>query len=99
MPYPLSRRAADTEGGAKAARKQDTLDQLQRLFVVAVALTLPVVVLEMGGHLFPAFHHWTARVIGLQTNGMIQFTLTTLVLMAGAAVLCVGHSCAAQRSA
>jgi Cu+-exporting ATPase len=46
----------------------------------AAALTLPVFILEMGGHLFPAFHHWIAGTIGLQNSRLIQFALTTAVL-------------------
>ncbi|MEO9631779.1 MAG: heavy metal translocating P-type ATPase, partial [Sulfitobacter sp.] len=42
--------------------------------------TLPVFVLEMGGHLIPAFHHWIAATIGRETSWFIQFILTTLVL-------------------
>jgi len=30
---------------------------------------------------FPAFHHWNAQTIGAQTAGMVQFILTTLVLI------------------
>jgi cation transport ATPase len=48
--------------------------------LLAAALTLPVFVLEMGGHLFPAFHHWVHATIGLQTSRLIQFALTTAVL-------------------
>ncbi|WP_341366602.1 heavy metal translocating P-type ATPase [Yoonia sp. BS5-3] len=43
-------------------------------------LTLPVFLLEMGGHLFPALHHLIARTIGTETSWIIQCVLTTLVL-------------------
>jgi Cu+-exporting ATPase len=43
-------------------------------------LTLPVFVLEMGGHMVPAFHHWVMMTIGQGTSWLIQFALTTLVL-------------------
>ncbi|WP_394181976.1 heavy metal translocating P-type ATPase [Yoonia maritima] len=52
-----------------------------RNFLIAAALTIPVFVLEMGGHMFPAFHHFIARTIGTQTSWAIQFTLATVVLM------------------
>ncbi len=73
--YPIAVRA---QAGARVAGEDHT--GLARRFLIAMALTLPVVVLEMGGHLFPAFHHAIARSIGLQTSGLIQFALTTLVL-------------------
>ena len=74
-----------------AARLIDTADQgpettdqqdlLKRDVLVAAALTFPVVILEMGGHLFPAFHHFLARIIGLDTSWTIQFVLTSIVLL------------------
>lgn len=54
--------------------------QLRRQVLIALALAVPVFVLEMGGHLFPAFHHFVARSIGTQTSWVIQFVLTSLVL-------------------
>ena len=53
---------------------------VRRNFLIAGALTLPVFILEMGGHVVPAFHHWLHHSIGMQTSWMIQFVLTTLVL-------------------
>ncbi|MCY4180293.1 MAG: copper-translocating P-type ATPase, partial [Litoreibacter sp.] len=41
---------------------------------------LPVVALEMGSHIFPAFHHLIHTTIGLQASWLIQFALTTAVL-------------------
>jgi len=54
--------------------------QLGRQVAVAVALTLPVVVLEMGGHLFPAFHHVIAQSIGMRQSWLVQFVLASLVM-------------------
>ena len=76
--------------GAKAAAssgRDDAKDRaqaeealLKRDLLLAVALTLPVFVLEMGGHMIPAFHHWVLATVGQGTSWMIQFALTTLVL-------------------
>ncbi len=52
-----------------------------RATLIAAALTLPVFVTEMGGHLFPAFHHWLHRSFCLQNIWLMQFVLTTLVLL------------------
>lgn len=54
---------------------------LKRNLIVAAALTLPVFVLEMGGHLIPALHHAIAASIGTTTSWLIQFGLTTAVLL------------------
>jgi heavy metal translocating P-type ATPase len=62
------------------ARKAAEARHLAAMTLLAAALTLPVFVLEMGGHLFPAFHHWVHATIGLQTSRLIQFALTTAVL-------------------
>ena len=51
-----------------------------RHFVIAAALTLPVFVMEMGGHVFPAIHHLIANSIGMTASWTIQFILTTIVL-------------------
>lgn len=45
----------------------------------AVALTLPVFLAEMGGHLIPALHHWLMATLG-RWDWYAQFLLTTLVL-------------------
>ena len=63
-----------------AKRKAVELRDLSRNLSVAASLTLPVFVLEMGSHVIPAFHHWIAHTIGMQTSWLIQFVLTTLVL-------------------
>jgi heavy metal translocating P-type ATPase len=54
---------------------------LRRQLLTALALTLPVFILEMGGHLYPPFHHAIAQSIGTQTSWIIQFVLTSLVLL------------------
>ncbi len=54
--------------------------QLGWLTLVAALLALPVFVIEMGGHMFPAMHHWVNQTIGAQTSRLIQFVLTSAVL-------------------
>ncbi|MCA8884858.1 MAG: heavy metal translocating P-type ATPase, partial [Rhodobacteraceae bacterium] len=55
-------------------------EALRRRTILAGALTLPVFVLEMGGHAVPALHHWIAGTIGTQTSWILQFVLITAVL-------------------
>ena len=47
----------------------------------AGVLTLPVVVLEMGGHLLPGFRSFIDSSLGQLQSWAIQFVLTTLVLV------------------
>ena len=61
-------------------RKIEEAAHLKRMTLLAAALTLPVFVLEMGGHMIPAFHHWVMTTVGQQVSWSIQFVLTTIVL-------------------
>lgn len=54
---------------------------LKRDLYIALFLAVPVFILEMGGHLIPAFHHAIAHTIGTQNSWYIQFVLTSLVLL------------------
>ncbi|MBO9447352.1 heavy metal translocating P-type ATPase [Ruegeria sp. R14_0] len=53
---------------------------LTRATIFAAVLALPVFILEMGGHMIPAFHHWVHTTIGTQTSHLIQFALTSVIL-------------------
>jgi Cu+-exporting ATPase len=64
-----------------SARKADEAEDLRRSFLLAFALALPVFVLEMGSHLIPAIHTAIMQTIGFQTSWMIQFALTTVLLL------------------
>jgi Cu+-exporting ATPase len=56
------------------------LTDMTRRFWIGLALAVPVFLLEMGGHLFPALHH----LIPPRTSTWIQFALATpVVLWAG----------------
>lgn len=61
-----------SENAPKAERPTHSM----RLVWIAAFLTLPVVVLAMGGHVWPAFFAG----IDTATNHWVQFALTTLVL-------------------
>lgn len=67
----------EDEGARKAAQ---ALEQ-RNAMLAAAALTLPVFVLEMGGHIFPAWHHFVGSTIGHEASWIIQFILTTAVLV------------------
>lgn len=55
--------------------------QLKRDLVISLILALPVFILEMGSHMIPAFNMWVMHNIGQQQSWLIQFALTTLVLL------------------
>ncbi len=65
---------------ALAAEQADEAVTLKRSFLVALALTLPVFVLEMGSHLFPFIHQLIHDSIGMQRSWWLQALLTTLIL-------------------
>ncbi len=64
-----------------SARRDEETRQLKHRVVLAALLTLPVFVLEMGSHLIPGMHHLIMTTIGMQANWLIQFVLTTAVLV------------------
>jgi len=76
--YPAKIKTA--EQSDKADRKAAEITRLGRLTLLAAVLALPVFVTEMGGHLFPPFHHFINATIGMQNSRVIQFVLTTIVL-------------------
>lgn len=65
---------------AEAERRAAEIAGLQRDTLLAGLLALPVFVIEMGGHIIPALHHWVAANVGLQNSHLLQFLLTSAVL-------------------
>ena len=63
------------------ATQDGDMSALRRQVVLAVALTLPLFVVEMGGHLFPPLHHWVMANIGANVSWGMQFVLATLILV------------------
>ncbi|WP_377508700.1 heavy metal translocating P-type ATPase [Octadecabacter sp. R77987] len=68
------------DGAQPVDRNADEARRLGWNVIIAAALTLPIFFVEMGGHLFPAIHHWINRTVGMQDSWMIQFVLATLVM-------------------
>jgi len=62
------------------AQREAEARRLQGRFWLAVALALPVFLLEMGGHVFPPVHGWISAHIGMQNSWLLQALLTTLLL-------------------
>ncbi|MGH1479268.1 MAG: heavy metal translocating P-type ATPase [Geminicoccales bacterium] len=72
--------ATDGTENKTAAAHESEMKTLSRAFMFAAILTLPVVVLEMGVHLVPAFKTLVMERVGLQLSWEIQFVLTTIIL-------------------
>jgi Cu+-exporting ATPase len=72
--------AAEVSEGAREADAAAEEAALRRAVWIAVALTLPVFVLEMGSHLIPGMHDWVMDTIGHRTSWLLQFVLTSAVM-------------------
>ena len=66
---------------AQPQTREDETPALRRATLIAAALTLPIFIVEMGGHIFPPIHHAIAQTIGLQTLWVAQFILASIVLI------------------
>jgi len=62
-------------------RRSAEIEELRRLALISGLLTLPVFVLEMGSHFIPGVHQLIGQTIGHQTSWMMQFILTSIVLV------------------
>lgn len=78
-PARLAEEAADEAAQADQRRREETA-RLSRQVLLAGLLTLPVFLVEMGGHIVPVLHHWVAANIGMQNSYLMQFVLTSIVL-------------------
>lgn len=63
-----------------AAGESEEIVRLRRDSILAAGLALPVLAMEMGGHLFPAFHHWLAHEIGEQPIRITSAAFATLAM-------------------
>jgi Cu+-exporting ATPase len=71
--------AAKIDATDKAAAREEEQGRLKRDLLIAGALTLPIFLLEMGSHLFPALHHWLAMSVGRTSLYLLYFALATIV--------------------
>ncbi|WP_144635601.1 heavy metal translocating P-type ATPase [Bordetella genomosp. 13] len=72
--------ARDGHAERQAQARDADARRLTLALAAALALTLPVFLIEMGGHLVPAWHHWIAATLGERNSWLLQFVLTTAVL-------------------
>ncbi|SOC93216.1 Cu+-exporting ATPase [Rhizobium sp. AN5] len=78
--YKANEIVADKAKGDEPDRREAELRGLKISLATAVALTLPVFILEMGSHLVPAIHDFVMETVGMRESWYLQFALTTLVL-------------------
>jgi Cu+-exporting ATPase len=78
--YEASIRQPDAPAIDHSHHHDEDAAQLRRDLIVAGILTLPLFVLEMGGHLYPPFHHWLMGVVPMQWLYVLYFVLATVVL-------------------
>jgi len=79
-PCPICGMALEPELVSAEATPNAELIDMTRRFWIALALALPVFVLEMGSHLFPGLHH----LVPGRISTLVQFALATpVVLWAG----------------
>ncbi|MEB7642025.1 heavy metal translocating P-type ATPase [Acinetobacter pittii] len=74
-------KASEKNQDEQLDKKASELDQLKKDLIISIVLALPVFILEMGSHLIPAFHMWIMDTIGQYNSWLLQFALTTLVLV------------------
>jgi Au+-exporting ATPase len=67
------------EDVAESQKEIESL-KLKRDLILAAALSLPVILMEMGAHLIPSVHELLMDTVGMKTSWYIQFVLTALVL-------------------
>ncbi|WP_312685896.1 heavy metal translocating P-type ATPase [Brevundimonas nasdae] len=77
---PICGMALEPQMVSAEAGPSEELTDMTRRFRLALALSLPVFILEMGSHLFPALHH----LVPMKVSAWVQFVLATpVVLWAG----------------
>ena len=78
--YPAApvRTDAARDDREKEARTAE-LARLQRALIVAAIATLPLLVFEMGSHLFDDLHHYLTGQFGEDTIKLISFVLASIV--------------------
>jgi P-type Cu+ transporter len=72
-------RAVHVAGEDRQAAREEDQKQLKRDLLIAGSLTLPIFVLEMGGHLVPPLHHWLMQTVGQTPLHLLYFVLATIV--------------------
>ncbi|MFV0303013.1 MAG: heavy metal translocating P-type ATPase, partial [Paracoccus sp. (in: a-proteobacteria)] len=78
--YPATPRAADADPHADHMHHDEDAAVLRRNVLIALVLTLPVFIVEMGGHVVPGLHHGLYMVLGTQHLWLAEMALPAIVL-------------------
>ncbi|WEJ57646.1 heavy metal translocating P-type ATPase [Devosia sp. FJ2-5-3] len=78
--YAATPRPTDAPAHDHAHHHDEDAAELRRDLFLAALLTLPLFVLEMGGHLYEPFHHWLMGAVPMQWLYIGYFVLATAVL-------------------
>ncbi|MCY4305788.1 MAG: heavy metal translocating P-type ATPase [Aestuariivita sp.] len=57
------------------------VNSLQHSTIISICLTLPIFILEMGGHFLPDLSSWITDNIRIEISHIIQFFLSTIILV------------------
>src|SRR5262245_44476588 len=92
LPAPTGRRTADDEA---AALQDAEYRELRSRLIIAAVLTVPVLVLAMGGHIIPALQ----PILDFPARPLLELALTTPVLLWAGRDIFVGAWAAARHRA
>jgi len=77
----------------------DEAETKKKNFYIALILSLPVFITDMGAHLIPGFGDWLHSMVTVRTLAYFQFVLTTLVILfPGWSFFSLGFRALAQRA-
>ncbi|WP_299026707.1 heavy metal translocating P-type ATPase [uncultured Sulfitobacter sp.] len=71
----------DEDADKRREAKENDVKALRRATLISAVLALPVFILEMGSHVFPAMHHAIHSSIGIETSWQLQSVLTTVLMI------------------
>lgn len=71
----------DEDAAERREAKENDVTALRRATLIAACLALPVFILEMGSHIFPAMHHAIHNSIGTETSWQLQSVLTGILMI------------------
>ncbi|MGF0536778.1 heavy metal translocating P-type ATPase [Agrobacterium sp. ES01] len=77
--YDARAKSAGT-GESREQKRAEEIRGLARDFWAALVLTIPVFIMEMGGHIYPPFHHWLIGMVPAFWLNVSQAVLATAVL-------------------
>ncbi len=72
--------ASHTQDAGQDVRKAKEEQALRMAFILALCLTAPIFIIEMGGHVVGPLHDYLLETLGMRNIAYLQFVLATLAL-------------------